>query len=410
MPSPTSAPTPTAAPAEARETPRVVVIGLGGAGLRIAARLLAHPQAGWLTVAGVDTDERALAESSLPTAFAIGSEWTQGQGCGGDPQRGARALAHKTQKQLEQFLHGAALVFVVGGMGGGVATGGAPVLGRLARRLRVPAIFLATLPFSFEGHARRETAEEGLRHLIPDAEVVIPVPNDLLFANLAADTAADAAFRAADEALSGAILTLAEILRCRSLLAADFADLRTVIGNRKTFCAIGFGESDGCSDGDPAQHLLESLAASPLLGGTARIAEADALVAVLSGGPGFTIGEMKQALEAIQRHCRPGCRIVAGAVTAPELADRRRLTVLAIQFDPEAPPLPDHEFRTAPPRATLFRADAPPSASGKPVQGEFPLFGLNRGIFENTAPNVHDGVDLDIPTFQRQEITIDKGR
>ncbi len=408
MPAPTPAPTPAAAPAE--PAPRVVVIGLGGAGLRVAAHLFAHPRAAWLTVAGVDTDERALAESGLAVTFATGSEWTQGQGCGGDPQRGARALAHKTQKQIEQFLHGATLLFVVGGMGGGVATGGAPVLGRLARRLRIPAIFLATLPFSFEGHARRETAEEGIRQLIPDAEVVIPVPNDLLFANLAADTAAEAAFRAADEALSGAIVTLAEILRCRSLLAADFADFRTVIGNRKTYCAIGFGESDGHAEGDPAQRLLEALAASPLLGGATRIAEADALVAVLSGGQGFTIGEMKQVLEAVQRHCRPGCRIVAGAVTAPELADRRRMTVLAIQFDPQAPPLPDHEFRTATPRPTLFRAVAPPSASGKPVQGEFPLFGLNRGIFENTAPNVHDGVDLDVPTFQRQEITIDKGR
>jgi cell division protein FtsZ len=321
-------------------------------------------------------------------------------------------MAHKTQKQVEQFIQDASLVFVVGGMGGGVATGGTPVIGRLARRLHIPALFLVTLPFSFEGHARRETAEEGVRQLIPDAEVVVPIPNDLLFANLSADTAADQAFRAADEALAGAVLSLAEVLRCRTLLAADFADFRVLLGKRKTFCSIGFGEIDNADPGDPNQRLLESLLASPLLGGIPQVAAADAMVAVLSGGPEFTIGEMKQTLEAIQRQCHPKCRIVAAATTIPAFVGRRRLTVLAIQFDPAAPPLPEHEYRSAkhPPIPVYLPPGKETAGPAKLVQTEFSLFRLDRGIFGNTAPNIHDGFDLDVPTFQRQEITIDKGK
>jgi cell division protein FtsZ len=391
--------------------PRVVVLGLGGAGLRVAARLAAHPESAWLDIAGVDTDEAALRESGLAQTFAVGSEWTQGQGCGGDTQRGARAMAHKTQKNVEQLLQGASLVFVIGGMGGGVATGGAPVIGRLARRIHVPAMFLVTLPFSFEGHARRETAEEGIRQLVPDAEVVVPIPNDLLFANLSADTAADQAFHAADEALAGATLTMAEILRCRSLLTADFADFRALLGKRKAFCSIGFGEIDGIGQDGQDQRLIEALFASPLLGGMAQVAAADALVAVFSGGAEFTIGEMKQSLEAIQRQCHPQCRIVAGAATMPALAGRRRLTVLAIQFDPAAPPLPEHEYRSAKPSLPVFLpAGKEAAGSMKLVQTEFSLFRHERGIFGNTAPNIYDGADLDVPTFQRQEITIDKGK
>lgn len=408
-PSPTNSPSVPDAP-----TPRVVVLGLGGAGLRVVSRLAAHPDAGWLTIAGVDTDEQALRDSHLEHRFAVGTEWTQGQGCGGDPQRGGRAMAHKTQKEVERFVDQASLVFVLGGMGGGVATGGAPVLGRLFRRLQVPAMFLVTLPFSFEGHARREVAEEGLRQLFPDAEVVVPLPNDLLFAHLSADTPAQAAFLAADEALAGAVLNLAGILRCQSLLPADFADFRTLLGKRKSCCAVGFAETPYPGTTDSMQALLEQLLVSPLLGGAEQLAKADALVAVLAGGPSFSIGEMKQLLEAVQRLCSPACRIITGATSLTGGSERRRLTVLAVKFDPDdhLPPLIDSGFRLPKP-SPASRSRVAPSGelrSTELVQTELSLFRLDRGIFANTTPNIYEGVDLDVPTFQRQEITLDKGK
>jgi len=397
-------------PASAPESaPRVVVLGLGGAGLRAAARLAARPDAGWLAIAGVDCDEAALRDSSLARTFAIGTEWTLGQGCGGDAQRGTRVMAHKSQKAIEEFIDGAALVIVLAGMGGGLGSGGAPVLARQLRRSHHSGLFLVTMPFSFEGHARHETAEEGIRQLLPDADVVVPLPNDLLFATLAADTPADRAFQAADEALAGVVLALAELLRCRTLLAADFADLRHLLGKRKTYCAIGFAETAAPAVGDPAAALLDRLLVSPLLGGVRRLAEADAAIAVFSGDSGFSIGEMKQVLEATQRLCRPECQIIAGATHAAVPAGCRRLTVLAVQFDQDAPPLPDHDFRPATPRPSLLRAGIE-TPTAKPAQPEFALFRFDRGIFANTAPNIHDGVDLDVPTFQRQEITLDKGR
>ena len=42
-------------------------------------------------------------------------------------------------------------------------------------------------------------------------------------------------------------------------------------------------------------------------------------------------------------------------------------------------------------------------------QGELPLQNVSKGIFLNTTPVNHNGEDLDVPTYQRKMIIIDKG-
>jgi cell division protein FtsZ len=70
-------------------------------------------------------------------------------------------------------------------MGGGTATAGCSSIARAAKKMEIPSIFIATAPFSFEGHSKRKKAENGIKMLLADAELVISIPNDILYSSCA---------------------------------------------------------------------------------------------------------------------------------------------------------------------------------------------------------------------------------
>ena len=137
------------------------VIGVGGAGSNAVDRMI---QVG---IPGVDfiasnTDAQALARSEAPRKIVLGERLTRGLGAGGDPGVGAEA-AEQSSERLAQALHGADMVFLAAGMGGGTGTGASPVVARIAREQGALTIAVVTWPFTFEGMRRRTVAEEGIR-------------------------------------------------------------------------------------------------------------------------------------------------------------------------------------------------------------------------------------------------------
>jgi cell division GTPase FtsZ len=75
------------------------------------------------------------------------------------------------------------------------------------------------------------------------------------------------AFIKADASVAAAILGIAEILRCGNLISTDFADLKELLGGKKSLCHIGFGLSDDPQIEDRCSDAAEKLLQSPLLGG-----------------------------------------------------------------------------------------------------------------------------------------------
>lgn len=386
--------------------PKTTVLGIGGAGIKTLKYLSRLRGAKWLNLAVADADENSLNEAALENSFPVGIEWTQGLGCGGDPARGANAFAHKTQKEIENFISGSSMLIVTGGLGGGAATGGAPVIGRLARRLKIPAIFLMTTPFAFEGHSRHEAADEGIKLLLPDTDIVIPIPNDILFSSLESDVPAKKAFAMVDESISHAILGLAEVLRCGNILATDFSDFKAILGNKKTVCRIGLGLADS-EDGDKRCNIAaDRLLESPLLGGQAGLKEADAVITTVIGGNDLAIGEMKQSLEIMKSLTDIDTRIITGVNTDPLYEGKVFITLLAVTYDSKD----TSEESSA---EQVWRSPIVKSTEDEPstplLQPELAFQSPSRGHFSKTPLNIIKGEDIDIPPFQRMGITLDKG-
>jgi len=381
----------------------VVIIGLGGAGGRVIQQMSLLPEAAGMKLCAFDTDRRALDMlSALPEEARVlcDEQWLLGQGTGGDVIKGQRAMSRESSR-LQSVMHGAKLLLVLGGLGGGTATGGAGVIARLARTNNLTAVCLFELPFAFEGHGRIKTAEDGLRELLALSDTVLGIPNDLLFSVLPAETAFADAFRMADMELARAALGVIDILLPGNLLSSDMGDLISALKNRKSDAAVGVGCGNGANIGESCNQALNSLLDSPFLGGAAKLKEADAVLLNLTGGEELTLSEVKRTLESAGTLPGVSARVIAGANIRPGLGRTVRLTALAIKYDEQ-----EAAKQQLPARRKRSRSE---QHKLPPVQQTLPLTITSCGIFEGRTSTVIDGVNLDIPTFVRRQISIDTG-
>lgn len=386
----------------------VVILGLGGAGGRVIQQLSLLPEASGLKLCAFDTDRRALEMlTALPEESRVlcDEQWLLGQGTGGDVMKGQRAMSRESAK-LQSLMRGASLLLVLGGLGGGTATGGAGVIARLARTNNLTAVCLFELPFAFEGHGRIKCAEDGLRELLALSDTVLGIPNDLLFSVLPAETAFAEAFRMADMELARAALGVIDILLPGNLLSSDMGDLASVLKNRKSDAAIGVGCGCGENVGESCNQALRNLLDSPFLGGAAKLKEADAVLLNLTGGEELTLSEVKRTLEYAGTLPGVSARVIAGANIRPGLGKKVCLTAVAVKYDEQEAAQQQLAADSRPGRRRKSRTR---QDGIQPIQQMLPLTIASCGIFEGRTSTVIDGVNLDIPTFVRRQITIDTG-
>ena len=389
-------------------TSPVTVLAVGGAGCRIIAHLAELPQSATLRLLAVDTDAAALAECGLPSGQTLlaGELWRNGRGCGGNEIDGQRAVAHE-RPGLERMLSGSRMLLVVGGLGRGTASGGMSVLPGVVSKLKIPAVFLLTLPFSMEGHSMRRRAEKVLNDMFQVADAVVALPNDLLFSTLDSATGLNRAFELADAEVARTALALSEVLASGNLLNADFAGFTAFLKRRKSVCGIGIGVARG--EAPDLNAAMEQLLYSPLLGGPSRLSDADAVVLSLLGGPELAIGVAKNAVELMQRHVSEHSRLMVAASSSPAWSGELQLTALAIKFDEKSELAARTEPDSGSRRNRRERGGADPES--KPTQLPLPFGEAHaKGIMEGTAPVFFEGEDLDIPTCLRRNVVIDNGR
>lgn len=392
------------------ERKEITVLGIGGTGCRIVGILKENPLSAPLRLLAIDSDTSGLERSGLSEEERLlaGARWRSGRGCGGNVLDGQRVIAHE-RARIEKLLEGVPFLLVIGGLGGGTASGGMPVVLSVARKLEIPTLFIVTLPFTLEGHSKRKIAEDTVKEeLLGLADAVICLPNDLLFSVLEATTPLTSAFKLADQELSRTVLALTMILLHGNLLAADFGNYVTLLRRRKSFCSIGVGiastEIDGETRGEAA---LERLLHSPLLGGADKLGEADAVIFTLLGGPELSLGETKQLLELAGRQAGAEAQLIVGAATGEDWSGRIMLAAVTVKFDAESEA--DELLRTSAER-TPKRARAAAVQAADADQLVLPLEPVSKGVMERGAQVKWGNEDLDIPTFKRRNVMIDNGK
>jgi cell division protein FtsZ len=384
---------------------RILVAGVGGG----AGNVLDHVLAGWVdppTVAVVNTDARALADSGISLQVMMGRTIAKGMGAGGDAELG-RLAANEDLDALRSLVADYDLLILVACLGGGTGTGAAPVLARLAREEGLLTLAYVTTPFAFEGARRQEQAQEGVVALRQHADAVISLPNQRLHSMLPPGTPLVEAFAFVDRMMGAGIQGLWTLLARDNMLNLDFSDLQTLVENSGNECCFGYGEGNGT--GKVEQALDELLEGSMLEKGRV-IANSGAMILSVTGGPDLALSELERIHHRFQEAARPGARISMGAAVLDGWTGRLALTVLAAEhWMPAARPATEaesagHSLFGHPP-AAAERKDKPRGARKGAQQSELQL-GEDRGRFKDVAPTIYDGADLDIPTFLRRGIRL----
>ena len=384
---------------------KLTVLGVGSAGCRITGILNTLPGAENLRLLGFDCDAEALKNSGLPEENLILAceKWREGRGCGGRINEGKTAAAAE-RETLATVLADTPLLVVLAGLDRGFGSGAMSVIQSVTSKLKIPTIFLLNTPFRFEGSARRKIAEQTIAvDLLPLAGAVVTVPNDLLFCTLSSTVAHEEAFALADKVMAEAARALAVTLCSGNRLAADYDTLSGLLCRQSATCSIGYA-SVAPDESEKERKLVENLMDSPLLGGSSKLKNADAVLLVLNGGSGLSLGDARSIFENAQKYLSPDCEVLIGAGADSSWGENMQLAAVAIKFEKSATEERPLEQTTVTKKGKKKRADA---------EDEFQpdLFSAQTnelGVMEGTTPVIIDGVNLDVPTFMRKNIPVDR--
>jgi cell division protein FtsZ len=356
--------------------PPIKVVGVGGGGCNAVNRM-AQEQIPGVELVAVNTDGQALMHIQSDVQIRIGDKLTKGLGVGGDPVKGERA-AEESRDEIRDAVHGAEMVFVTAGMGGGTGTGASPIVAEVAREVGALTIGVVTKPFTFEGRKRADRAEEGVAALREKVDTLIVIPNDRLLTISDAKTTLEDAFCSADDVLHQAIQGISEVITLPGIINLDFADVRKIMGQAGP-ALLAIGKARGELRAVEAARLAVS---SPLL--DVSIKGARGVLFNVVGGHNLGIHEVNEAASVIEEVVDPEAEIVFGAAIDESLGDEVKVTVIATGFDTKPVLTMAHDEEPAP----LEQEDEAEESRA------------SRGLF-GTVPEV----DTELPAFLRRGVT-----
>ncbi len=303
---------------------RIKIMGIGGGGSNAVDYMVRHGLPTTLTIAA-NTDKQALSRSIAEYKLQAGKEITQGLGAGGDPEIGERAM-REAADEVRQVLANADMVFLTAGMGGGTGTGGIQVAAEICRELGILTVAVVTLPFTWEGPARMETAREWLKKLEGKVDTLLVIPNDKI-QELYPNEPAMNAFERSNEVLYQAVSGIVDIIVNTGLINVDFADVRKIM-RMQGRAVLGTGEAAG---ENRARQAAANAISSPLLENLS-IRGAQGILVNITHGPDLTMNEITEITSYILEEAKDGRNkplLIFGTVPKEDMDGRVRVTVIA---------------------------------------------------------------------------------
>jgi cell division protein FtsZ len=309
---------------EARNDARIKVIGVGGGGGNAVNRMIDAGMEGIEFIAA-NTDLQALRMSQAPMKIQLGVKLTNGLGAGANPEVGRKSALEDSDKIIEA-LEGSDMVFITAGMGGGTATGAAPIIASLASEMGALTVAVVTKPFAFEGKRRMQQADRGIAELMESVDTTIVIPNEKLLA-VAQDAGFFESFRVADDILRQGVQGISDIIMIPGIINRDFADVKAIMAGMG-YAVMGTATANGARR---APEAAQKAIASPLLEAGA-IDGARGILINITGSASLKLAEVQQACTIIQSAAHEDANIIFGAVLDEKMKDAVKITVIATGF------------------------------------------------------------------------------
>ena len=309
------------------DSPKIIkVIGVGGGGGN-AVNHMYREGIHDVTFVLCNTDNQALAESPVPVKLQLGRSITQGLGAGNRPERARDAAEESIEDIRNQLNDGTKMVFITAG------TGAAPVIARIAKEMDILTVGIVTIPFIFEGEKKIIQALDGVERIAQHVDALLVINNERL-REIYADLTFMNAFGKADDTLSIAAKSIAEIITMRGTVNLDFADVKTILKDGGVaIMSTGFGEGE-----NRVTKAIDDALHSPLLNNN-DIFNAKKVMLNVSFCPSseLMMEEMNEIHEFMSKF-REGVEVIWGVAIDNSLETRVKITVLATGFGVEDVP------------------------------------------------------------------------
>ena len=280
-----------------------------------------------------NTDAQALESSAIQNKLQIGLDLTGGLGAGANPEVGKNA-AIESKEDIKALLNdGTKMLFVTAGMGGGTGTGAAPVIASISRKLGILTVGIVTMPFAFEGKKKIEQAQEGIMQLRAQCDTVLVILNDRLRTVLG-NLSIGNAFAQADNVLTTAAKSIAEIITVPGYVNVDFEDVKTVMKDAGA-AVMGSGQAEG---EERAMKAAEAALASPLLDYKDIHGAKKILLSIVSGSESeLQMDELTAITDYIQEKIGVDAEMIFGHSSDEQLQENIRVTIIATGFEKQTP-------------------------------------------------------------------------
>ena len=323
------------------DSPKIIkVIGVGGGGGN-AVNHMYREGIHDVTFVLCNTDNQALAESPVPVKLQLGRSITQGLGAGNRPERARDAAEESIEDIRNQLNDGTKMVFITAGMGGGTGTGAAPVIARIAKEMDILTVGIVTIPFIFEGEKKIIQALDGVERIAQHVDALLVINNERL-REIYADLTFMNAFGKADDTLTIAAKSIAEIITLPGIINLDFADVNTTMKDGGVaLMSNGFGEGEG-----RVRQAVEDALNSPLLSNNdVKNAKKILFNVYFSEEAELRMEEMNDVHNFMSEFNRD-IEVIWGTAVDNTLGNKVKMTILATGFTMDDIPLIADKRRT----------------------------------------------------------------
>ncbi len=302
--------------------PRILVIGVGGAGGNAINAMIEAGMEGVEFVA-VNTDAQDLKMSKAHAKIQIGMNLTKGLGAGAKHDIG-QAAADESINEIVNYIQGSNMVFIASGMGGGTGTGASHVIARAAREMNILTVGVTTLPFSYEGPKRMRRAITGLEELKRHLDTAIVVPNQNLFKIANETTGFEESFSLSNDVLKHGVQSITDLMVRPGMINLDFADVETVMSSSGK-AMMGTGEAEGENRAMAATELALN---NPLID-EYTLQGAKGLLVNITGGSDIKLFEVDAAVNKIRAEVDPESELIFGAIKDENMNGKIRVSIVA---------------------------------------------------------------------------------
>lgn len=303
----------------------IKVIGVGGGGGN-AVNHMYREGIHDVTFVLCNTDKQALVNSPIPTRLQLGKE---GLGAGNRPAKAREAALESIEDIRTMLDDGTRMVFITAGMGGGTGTGAAPIIAQCAKEMDILTVGIVTIPFRFEGNKKIDQALDGVEAISKHVDALLVINNERL-REIYSELTVLNAFAKADDTLSIAARSIAEIITVTGVINLDFQDVTTVLKNGGVaIMSTGYGEGE-----NRVSLAIKEALHSPLLNNNDIFNSKKVLLSITfcqNQDSDLTMEEMNEVHDFMSKF-GPDVETKFGLATDETLGKKVKITVLATGF------------------------------------------------------------------------------